>query len=82
MAIDGGVAVQDVPYATLRERLLKDGQDAPMRSRIDLECGLALKLRRLSQMEAGGVLVSLREREQRGLAERTRIEHDVGRLAG
>jgi hypothetical protein len=26
MAIDGGVAVQDVPYAQLRERLLKDGQ--------------------------------------------------------
>ena len=26
MAIDGGVAVQDVPYAKLRERLLKDGQ--------------------------------------------------------
>ncbi|HKC87999.1 MAG TPA: FAD-dependent oxidoreductase [Blastocatellia bacterium] len=26
MAIDGGAAVQDVPYAKLRERLLKDGQ--------------------------------------------------------
>ena len=26
MAIDGGLAVQDVPYAALRERLLKDGQ--------------------------------------------------------
>ena len=26
MAIDGGVAVQDLPYAKLRERLLKDGQ--------------------------------------------------------
>ena len=26
LAIDGGVAVQDVPYAQLRERLLKDGQ--------------------------------------------------------
>ena len=26
LAIDGGVAVQDVPYARLRERLLKDGQ--------------------------------------------------------
>ena len=33
MAIDGGLAVQDVPYNKLRERLLKDGQvleyDAP-----------------------------------------------------
>jgi hypothetical protein len=26
MAIDGGLAVQDVPYAKLRERLLQDGQ--------------------------------------------------------
>ena len=26
MAIDGGIAVQDVPYAKLRERLLADGQ--------------------------------------------------------
>jgi len=26
MAIDAGVAVQDVPYSSLRERLLKDGQ--------------------------------------------------------
>jgi FAD dependent oxidoreductase len=26
LAIDGGLAVQDVPYAQLRERLLKDGQ--------------------------------------------------------
>ena len=26
LAIDGGTAVQDVPYAKLRERLLKDGQ--------------------------------------------------------
>ena len=26
LAIDGGVAVQDLPYAQLRERLLKDGQ--------------------------------------------------------
>jgi hypothetical protein len=26
MAIDGKLAVQDVPYSTLRERLLKDGQ--------------------------------------------------------
>jgi hypothetical protein len=26
MAIDAGVAVQDVPYARLRERLLQDGQ--------------------------------------------------------
>ena len=26
LAIDAGVAVQDVPYARLRERLLKDGQ--------------------------------------------------------
>lgn len=26
LAIDGGVAVQDVPYAKLRERLRKDGQ--------------------------------------------------------
>jgi hypothetical protein len=26
MAIDGGLAVQDVPYASLRERLLNDGQ--------------------------------------------------------
>ncbi len=26
LAIDGGVAVQDVPYAQLRERLLADGQ--------------------------------------------------------
>lgn len=26
MAIDGGLAVQDVPYSRLRERLLKDGQ--------------------------------------------------------
>jgi hypothetical protein len=26
MAIDAGIAVQDVPYQTLRERLLKDGQ--------------------------------------------------------
>ncbi|HET7217265.1 MAG TPA: FAD-dependent oxidoreductase, partial [Vicinamibacterales bacterium] len=26
MAIDGGVAVQDVPYAALRARLMKDGQ--------------------------------------------------------
>ena len=26
MAIDGGMAVQDVPYAKLRERLLADGQ--------------------------------------------------------
>ena len=26
MAIDAGIAVQDVPYAKLRERLLKDGQ--------------------------------------------------------
>ncbi len=26
LAIDGGVAVQDVPYAKLRERLLEDGQ--------------------------------------------------------
>ena len=26
LAIDGGTAVQDVPYARLRERLLKDGQ--------------------------------------------------------
>jgi hypothetical protein len=26
MALDGGLAVQDVPYAKLRERLLADGQ--------------------------------------------------------
>jgi len=26
MAIDAGIAVQDVPYSRLRERLLKDGQ--------------------------------------------------------
>ena len=26
LAIDGGLAVQDVPYATLRDRLLADGQ--------------------------------------------------------
>jgi hypothetical protein len=26
LAIEGGIAVQDVPYARLRERLLKDGQ--------------------------------------------------------
>ncbi len=26
LAIDAGLAVQDVPYAALRERLLKDGQ--------------------------------------------------------
>ena len=26
LAIEGGMAVQDVPYARLRERLLKDGQ--------------------------------------------------------
>jgi hypothetical protein len=26
LAIDGGLAVQDVPYGKLRERLLKDGQ--------------------------------------------------------
>ena len=26
MAIDGGIAVQDVPYSALRERLLKDRQ--------------------------------------------------------
>ena len=26
MAIDGKLAVQDVPYAHLQERLLKDGQ--------------------------------------------------------
>jgi len=26
LAIDGGMAVQDVPYARLRERLVKDGQ--------------------------------------------------------
>ena len=26
LAIDGDLAVQDVPYAKLRERLLKDGQ--------------------------------------------------------
>jgi hypothetical protein len=26
MAIDGKLAVQDVPYPALRERLLKDGQ--------------------------------------------------------
>ena len=26
MAIDGGVAVQDVPYEKLRERLVADGQ--------------------------------------------------------
>jgi hypothetical protein len=26
MAIDSGIAVQEVPYAALRERLLKDGQ--------------------------------------------------------
>jgi hypothetical protein len=26
LAIDGRLAVQDVPYATLRERLLQDGQ--------------------------------------------------------
>ncbi len=26
MAIDGKLAVQDVPYSALRERLLKDGQ--------------------------------------------------------
>ena len=26
MAIDAGIAVQDVPYDTLRERLLADGQ--------------------------------------------------------
>jgi hypothetical protein len=25
-AIDAGIAVQDVPYANLRERLVKDGQ--------------------------------------------------------
>jgi hypothetical protein len=31
MAIDGGVAVQDVPYAQLRERLLKDGQVLELR---------------------------------------------------
>jgi len=26
MALDAGIAVQDVPYARLRERLLRDGQ--------------------------------------------------------
>jgi FAD-dependent oxidoreductase family protein len=26
LAIDGGLAVQDVPYAKLKERLLQDGQ--------------------------------------------------------
>ena len=26
MAMDSGIAVQDVPYAKLREHLLKDGQ--------------------------------------------------------
>jgi hypothetical protein len=26
MAIDAGIPVQDVPYAKLRERLLRDGQ--------------------------------------------------------
>jgi hypothetical protein len=26
LAIDANIAVQEVPYATLRERLLKDGQ--------------------------------------------------------
>jgi hypothetical protein len=26
IAIDNGIGVQDVPYATLRERLLADGQ--------------------------------------------------------
>ena len=26
LAIDAGIAVQDVPYTTLRERLVKDGQ--------------------------------------------------------
>jgi hypothetical protein len=26
MAMDGGIAVQDVPYAKLRARLLADGQ--------------------------------------------------------
>jgi FAD-dependent oxidoreductase family protein len=31
MAIDGGVALQDVPYAQLRERLLKDGQVLELR---------------------------------------------------
>ena len=31
MAIDGGVALQDLPYARLRERLLKDGQVLELR---------------------------------------------------
>jgi hypothetical protein len=31
MAIDGGLALQDVPYAQLRERLLKDGQVLELR---------------------------------------------------
>jgi FAD dependent oxidoreductase len=31
MAIDGGVALQDLPYAQLRERLLKDGQVLELR---------------------------------------------------
>ena len=33
LALDAGVAVQDVPYARLRERLLKDGQvlERPLR---------------------------------------------------
>jgi hypothetical protein len=26
IALDRGIAVQDVPYAALRERMLKDGQ--------------------------------------------------------
>jgi hypothetical protein len=26
MAIDAGIAVQDLPYSRLRERLLQDGQ--------------------------------------------------------
>ena len=32
MAIDGGIAVQDVPYTKLRERLLADGQVLEYRS--------------------------------------------------
>jgi hypothetical protein len=34
MALDEGIAVQDVPYAKLRERLLADGQVLTMEDRI------------------------------------------------
>ena len=32
LAMDAGIAVQDVPYARLRERLLRDGQILEYRS--------------------------------------------------